>query len=319
MLQARPLYDNAADARYFIEPSIWETAVRAIERQLNVLVTGERRIGKTSLLRQIQGNLRSRGENVVFVDATGTDSALELVGRIRDALSPASRSSPLEQQIAAVAGASRTLQTDLSAIGQADPAIVLVDASSSGHAVYDVFGRLRDTLWQFEHLWVVAIDDDDRATALRPPADSFFDVVVRVDGLPAEQLTELLRLRSPETPTATLSRVAENADGNPGRAIRALAEAYARGTDPADALAGRARMEAQASRLGRPHGMLFAELLERGQASASDAGLQRSLGLSRARLNQLLRELLEQDLVVQDVELPSGPGRPRTSYRPALP
>lgn len=63
----------------------------------------------------------------------------------------------------------------------------------------------------------------------------------------------------------------------------------------------------------------MAELLERGQASASDTELQRSLGISRARLSQLLTDLPERDLVVQDVEGASGSGRARTIYRLALP
>lgn len=324
MLQARPLFDNAADAQLFVAPPLWPRLVRALERKLNVVVTGARGSGKTTVLRQLQAVLREEGGHVAFVDATGADSAAELVRRLRDTLG--GQPSPLEVSLstfrtnpAPIAGASRALQADLQAIGAADPAIVLVDASGAGAAVYEVFGRLRDTLWQFEHLWVVSIDSDDRATALKPPADAFFDVVLDLTPLSADELAQVLRLRSPNTPAQTLREVAANANGNPRRALRALSDAAVHGTDAADTLTARGALEDAASLVGRPHGMLMAELLERGQASASDTDLQKSLGVSRARLSQLLGSLYEKDLVVQEVEGASGPGRPRTVYRPALP
>ncbi|MDQ3676329.1 MAG: AAA family ATPase [Actinomycetota bacterium] len=327
MLQARPLFDNAADTRFFVEPEIWQKLIRAMQRRLNVMVTGSRGSGKTTLLHQLQAALRTDGQRVVFVDATAADSAAEFVRRLRDALR--GRPSQLEERLAvpgenvgsdqvAIAGASRALHADLRAIGAVDRAIVLVDASDAGAAVYEVFGRLRDTLWQFEHLWVVAIDREDRATALKPPADAFFDVVMELAPLSTDELARVLRLRSPETPARILRHVAANAEGNPRRALRALGDAAVHGTDPASALAAHSALETAASLIGRPHGMLMAELLERGQASASDSDLQKSLGISRARLSQLFGDLLERELVVQEIEGASGLGRPRTAYRPVL-
>jgi predicted ArsR family transcriptional regulator len=80
-----------------------------------------------------------------------------------------------------------------------------------------------------------------------------------------------------------------------------------------------AALQRKAARLvGRPEQLLLRELLDRGQASASDEDLQRSLGLSRARLSQLLTNLLEHDLVEADTLRTEGPGRPKTVYRPRL-
>jgi predicted ArsR family transcriptional regulator len=64
--------------------------------------------------------------------------------------------------------------------------------------------------------------------------------------------------------------------------------------------------------------MLMAELLDRGQASASDQALQRTLGVTRARLSQLLNELAAFGLVTAENERSEGPGRPRVIYRPDL-
>jgi Flp pilus assembly CpaF family ATPase len=73
--QARPLFDNAADATLFVAPPVWPKIVRALERRLNVMVTGTRGSGKTTLLRQLQANLREHAERVTFVDATGAEAA----------------------------------------------------------------------------------------------------------------------------------------------------------------------------------------------------------------------------------------------------
>jgi DNA-binding MarR family transcriptional regulator len=179
---------------------------------------------------------------------------------------------------------------------------------------------MRDVLWQQPHTWVVAVNYDDRATALKPPADAFFDVVVSMPDWSTNDLTGLLVKRLADEPVArsVLTSVALNARGNPRTAIRALAQAVLEDRDPVESLSGRTKLLDEAAGLGRPHAMLMAELLDRGQASPSDADLQTALGLTRARLTQLLRELLDHDLVAADVARSEGPGRPRTVYRPRL-
>jgi len=112
---------------------------------------------------------------------------------------------------------------------------------------------------------------------------------------------------------------ASQAGGNPRQALRALADAVVHDRDPAEALELRSRLLTAASDLGRPTGMLMAELLDRGQASPSDADLQAALGVTRSRLTQILRELLDHQLVTVASEQPDGPGRPKAVYRPALP
>ena len=52
----------------------------------------------------------------------------------------------------------------------------------------------------------------------------------------------------------------------------------------------------------------MAELIDRGEASPSDASLQTAIGVSRARLTPVLRDLLEQRLVTVDPDRVSGPG-----------
>ncbi len=331
LLQARPLYDNLGDSQLFITPDAWSNVDRALERRLNVAVVGARGVGKTTLLRQLQLVLRDKGERVAFVDATAVGDTLELATRIRDAL--LGQPSPLVANTrrtvgtlsgdpAPMAGASRALAEVLREIGEAEPAIVLVDASASAEAVYGLFGRMRDVLWQQEHRWVVAIEGTDRATALKPPADAFFDTVAVLDSWPINDLVDLLARRGdPEGPWSRdlLVSAATGANGSPREALRILSDALVHDRDPSTLLDARGRLLDCASQLGRPAGMLMAELLDRGQASPSDKDLQDTLGVTRSRLTQLLHKMLEQELVTAESERADGPGRPRVVYRPALP
>lgn len=330
MLRGRPLYDTTADRPLFQVPTEWDPVVRALERHLNTMVIGPRGIGKTTLLRQLQATLRDRDERVVFVDATAVADALELARRIRDALR--GRPSRLQEGMAAVAGttlmgadpnppaagASRLLQTTVEQITQAEPSMVLVDASGSAEAVYGLFGRLRDALWQGEHTWLAAIDKHEQGTALKPPADAFFDTVIALKPFSTQELTELLTRRGADMPGSVLGTVAAGAEGNPRAAIRALNDALVYGIDPTEQFLARGVLLKRAAEIGRPHGMLMAELLDRGSASPSDEELQQRLGISRARLTQLFRDMYDHGLVVAGHSPIEGPGRPRTLYRPRL-
>jgi DNA-binding MarR family transcriptional regulator len=331
MLQARPLYDTPADAKYYVVPPEWDTVIRALERGNNTLVCGERGAGKTSLLRQVQLTLRKDGERVVYVDATAVAEPLELVFRVRDALkgrpgiaqtAPSAVSRSLAQmtgeQSPPPGGVSRLLYDTLVGLGEeVEPTTVLIDATAAARAVYGVFGRMRDTVWQLDHTWVVAIDNDERATALKPPADTFFDIVIELGLLPIERVMSILQSRTDELKPRLVSQIAADARGNPRAAIRAANNALVHEGDPADELSTRARLLDAAAQIGRPQGMLMAELFDLGEASPSDQTLLNRLGLTRARVSTLLQQLLEADLVESSIERSDRPGRPRTVYRPA--
>jgi len=329
MLQGRPLYDTPTDHRYFVAPPQWETIRRTLARGNNVLIHGERGLGKTTMLRQLELALREEDQPAAFVDAAAVAEPLELVNRVRDALTGRPGTLRSRGSVTATfvndpspppAGASRQLQDTL--IGLADDDVpattILVDASASPHALYGVFGRMRDTVWQLPHHWVVTIDDGDYATALAPPADAFFDTTVALQRRSAHDLREILERRTDELPRETLARIAEDARGNPRTAIRAANETLVNGEDATASLGERARLVDRASGLGRPHAQLMAELLDLGQASPSDETLLDRLGLKRARVNTLLQQLHDAGLVNSAVERSDGPGRPRTIYRPTL-
>lgn len=330
MLRGRPLYDNAADAALFTSPPEWELVERGLARDLNTLIVGERGVGKTTLLRQIQLSLRKARKRVVFVDANAISDPLELSRRIRETLvqQPSGADGGWqEQQVPAHAerqspgAASQALSANLNAIADVQKTTILVDGSASGEALYGIFGRMRDAVWQMPHTWAVAIDQRDQPVLLKPPADAFFDNVVRLKPWSAEDLGALLwrRLSGEDAPVKLVRNAAAAASGNPREALRAVNDALIHDRDPAALSTRRGELQKSASQLGRSHGLLMAELLDRGQASPSDDDVQAALGLTRSRLTHLLRQLLEHQLVVAETDRQASPGRPRTIYRPALP
>jgi DNA-binding MarR family transcriptional regulator/energy-coupling factor transporter ATP-binding protein EcfA2 len=332
VLQGRPLYDTSADQRYFVVPQEWDRLARAIDHRNNVLISGPRGSGKTTLLRQMQHSMRSQHESVTFVDANAVGSALELAARARESVRgrpPAS--DVLRTGLAAAAltiggdptpppgGASRALLNELESLGSAEETTILVDASGSGEAVYSLFGRMRDAIWQLPHHWVVAVDESERLSALKPPADAFFDSVLRLHPFRIEDIIELLRRRDllDEFDERSVREIATSANGNQRAALRIANEAVVSDRNPGEAMSARARLLERAALLGRPHGMLMAELLDIGQASPSDSTLQERLGLTRSRITRILRELLDEGLVETGIDKAEGPGRPKTIYRPS--
>ncbi len=326
MLQARPLYDTDPDTAFFVPPASWPRLLAAVRHRFNVALVGARGAGKTSLLRQLQRQLRSDGDRVVFVDATGagdveslvTAIEAELVGR-RGVLSElgSGAASAMEALRGGPPGStSMRLVQRVRALADHPATVVLVDCAHAAPAAHELFGRFRDELWQLEHRWVVAVEDGERSVLLSPPADAFFDQLLALQ-MTAAQLLELLRKRAPELPEATLQRIAEQT-ATPRAALQAVRDAL---LSPAadDPLAATLWRQQAAAALGRPHSMAMYELEALGGASASDEEFLRRLGWTRARASQVLGDLAQSKLVTASDEQTNGAGRPRRVFRPAEP
>jgi hypothetical protein len=318
-LQGRPLYDNRADAQLFVHRPEWNRLHRALQHGLNIVILGFRGVGKTSLLRQIQYVLRGDRHPVAYVDATAIQDPVELAARINAAVvGTAVGAGVTNQAEPQPAAASQQFYALIQSLGDAPETTILVDASDAGDAIYAVFGRMRDVIWQLPHQWVVAIDKGEVGKVLKPPADAFFDLALDLKPWETSDLVALLEERAPDFDATTRLRIAAGADGNPRIALRALRDALVEERDPDEALSRRADLMAAAADLGRPHAAVLDALFDRGPSSPSDPGLQAVLGLSRGRVAAIMSDLAERGLVAARPDASDSPGRPRSVYSPNL-
>ncbi|TQC44558.1 hypothetical protein EEB14_36780 [Rhodococcus sp. WS4] len=329
LLSGRPLLDNPVDAALFVDREEPLTRIHtALERGLNVLVTGDPGLGKTSLLRQVMYRARTADAGdpidahpMRFVRAQGITGGPALLAQIVNGAPtrPGSTAELLDQLTAERASIPDGTVDGDQAAGRGATAetprpVIIVDdvTATAGH---EVFGRLRDELWETGYQWIVAARAADRAGLLTPPADAFFETVIDLPALTAEAAAALLTTRLTPDPGALAAEIAELVGGNPRRLLAA-----ARDLVDLPRPQHRARIEAIALRnrrihaLGRPESMLAAELEALGGASASDPALLDRLGWTRARAVQVLTKLEEEGLIVGE-EVAAGPGRPRKVYR----
>jgi energy-coupling factor transporter ATP-binding protein EcfA2 len=325
-LSGRPLRDTRPDHKLYAPRREHALLRKSAEQGLNVLVVGERGSGKTTLLRQLALDLREHDVPAVFVDgklATDAYSFLELVryqlGEAPNLLQTVRERYGRTFQPRPNLGEATMLLDLIDSMrdpsGEQPRTVLLVDGVPSADEAHTLFGRLRDELWQLPFTWIVASDERDRAALLRPPADAFFDRLIELNQLDEHEQLRLLRKRVSVHDDKAIQPLLAASEGNPRRLLALARDALEGGTVVADVLDARVARERAASELGRPAGMLLAELESRGSASASDDELLRSLGWTRPRAVQVFSQLEEAGLVSSETEkVPTG--RPRKVYRP---
>lgn len=334
-ISARPLLDNPVDAELFVGRQSELTAIwGGLNAELNVLVTGDRGVGRTSLLRQLQldsrvplsGARREGDFPMSFVRVEGISDGRDMLARIVEQVTgepTADGEGPdvLLRQLSdfRLQFIDDTLRRWAAESGDGTtptgtrlyPVIIVDDVTASaGHAL---FGRYRDEVWATGYLWAVSVRESDRQGLLTPPADAFFEKVVDVAPLSTAESIEFINRRGGTDMESTADTLTGAVGGNPRDLVGAL-----RGLlqDPGsyenNARAIGARDDA-IFELGRPASMLAAEMKARGPVSASDYELLRALGWTRPRAVQVFKQLYEKGLV-RSSEVSSGQGRPRRVY-----
>jgi hypothetical protein len=311
MATKRPLLNTAADQRLFVFDASRRRASQAAFMHRNTLVVGDPGSGKTSLLYHILANANTSADPslALLIDARLASDSRVLVDML---LEQAQEEGWVEEQTAPDRDDPFGFARQIRRLRDAPPnAIVLIDDPTTEQA-RTLFGQLRDELWQTPLWFCVAVGEDVMQALSRPPADAFFDTAIRLEPFAGEDALEFLRRRKHAGEMAAPVEAPEHP--LQARALVATAVGDAPGSryDPRlqHQLLQKAEHEA-----GRAGAMLLAEMWSRGAISASDSDLQRSLGVTRNRLTELLRTLAAADVLVATPEASEGRvGRPKMLY-----
>lgn len=334
----RPLLDNRVDAEMFVgREAELDGIASAITAGLNVLVSGDPGIGKTSLLRALMYRARTPGQvphlsligdfSLTYVRAEGVMTARELLSRIAGevlgtAVDPEYTSATLLARLAQArqervdsAHARWEAQSPGTAGGSILTSVIVDDVTAAaGHAL---FGRMRDELWSAGYVWIVSVRTAERGGLLLPPADAFFDRQITVGPLDAPTVNELVARRTGAPADDWPTRIRDAVGGNPRRILELLRDVLSQpgSTSYQEALDATAQRDAAIHAMGRPESMLVAELAALGAASASDDALLDRLGWTRGRAVQVLTTLEQAGLVRSEEAHTGKQGRPRKIYR----
>ena len=314
LLSQRPLTASDADHRLFADRSSeLRRVLRALDLGLNAYVHGARGSGRTSFLRQVE---RDRPE-ARYVRLHGFEALAGRLDEIERAVTGKNvlerpRPSPLAEafksfsniEVRVAADPLRYLREAIERIGSELPHVVLVD--DLGHEeCHELFGRLRDGLWELPIQWVVT----GSVSSLDPPADTFFDAVVELPLLGHEGLRELVRRRAesgtPEEGSLLETRAESVIDTvapcTPRRALAVVRDLYL-SDDVAEATSHLAKLQYARARLQPTANRLLDALIHHGPTHAGDAELLAEVGVTRSRVVQLLAELEADGLVTAQRE-----------------
>lgn len=313
LLGQRPLTASDADHQLFANRSSELHRVsRALDLGLNAYVHGPPGSGRTSFLRQIE----RAHPDAHYVRLFGVETLSDRLDQIELAVTgvPLKRTrrpawadalaamSTTETKI--VADPLRHLRKALGPI-RGDPLHVALVDDVDRKVCHELFGRLRDGLWELPIQWVVA----GTSASLDPPADTFFDAVVELPPFDQEGLRELLRLRAASGTPEEGSLLMKTADSvldavapcTPRRALTVLRDLYL-SDDLLDATRQLENLQSARANLKPTANRLVDALIHHGPTHAGDAQLLEEVGVTRSRVVQLLAELEADGLVTAQRE-----------------
>ena len=310
----RPLLDIASDVDLFVgREGELARLRRSVDLGLNAAVVGEPGSGKSSLLRRFawsQRNEEGDRPEPVQISASG---AADVAALLRELLR---RVAGDEAAAAAeLAGSGPTALLERLRTVLPERSVVLVDdlAADRGR---ELFGSLRDEVWRTGIVWVVAVDASESSALLRPPADVFFETVLRLEPLSDTEARDLLLRRGVRLPKRDADALARLAGGTPRRLVDLARAVVADERPVSELVAEDEQRRRRLAELGGPARALVETLADVGPASPSDPELQRRMGVTRPRLVALFRQLQEAGVVVELMpdRAAGTPGRPRTRY-----
>jgi len=331
----RPLFATQSDAELFVdrEKEI-ELILRSIAHHYNVIILGKRGSGRTSLLHQIYYRI-SQEENLLPIPCDSqifrehetnflrmliscTLTALERHGRRTEGILEKATSvlaAVGTSWPASILKARQSLSSkEISSIEELDTLNsfenLLVELSDRyGQVVFLVdnlgedielfrktFTSLRDYLWSLRAIFVVTADQSNEQSLLRPPIGAFFETIVRLRNFTEEETIEALSARDLQDEDLA-SQIYAVSHGHPLTTML-LARRVEQGELDRKELKRLAERTVDLfSNLEGLEGRIVRYIAERGPVSASDKDFQRTMGVSRARLVQVLQRLEEESLI----------------------
>ncbi len=309
-LSQRPLSSSDADHRLFVDRnSELNRANRSLQLGLNIYISGPPGSGRTSFLHQIQRN----SEEARYVRLNGLESLedklveIERVVQGEGTLYRIKKESvipqfefPVRTRKVRVAG---DPLVNLRRAAQLDPdqmRIVLLvdDLESSGRQ--ELFGRLRDEMWELPIQWVVSGTDSH----LDAPVDAFFETAIELENLEHETIRQLLYRRAlsgTADERAVLRDIADAVSASiapctPRQALSVARDIFL----SEDAMGASNRLEEMQelrSHLSGSASRVLDGLMVHGPTHAGDDQLLSEVGVTRSRVVQLLGELESAGLV----------------------
>ena len=273
-------------------------------------IAGSSGSGKTSFLRRID----ARRESTAFVNLARVTSLDGLIGRLAATFDPAvnsistygllfptreiredKRRAILEEQGTDRLGVLRKAVATADASGYT----MLLDNLGAGLLV-EFFGRQRDELWEVPLRWVVVGD----ASALEPPADTFFDSYLTLEPFGPDVIRDLLIRRGQHTAPEQQKLMQQVANTLPTllgsatpRRVISTARAVVLDPNPESHLKHLREQEYSRLKLSATARLVLDALYACGPVHAGNEQLLKQVGTTRSRVVQLLKELEEAGLV----------------------
>lgn len=279
------------------------------------MVVAESGAGLSSLLNQLAAKIEDDGREVARVRGNEADDVGVLIERIVATIAQSARETRGEGPSLA-----ESLESLRELSAQHSGALVVVD-ELSGPTGHELFGRMRDELWDLDLQWLVGVADSQQGVLLTPPADAFFETVDHLDPLSESDLVDLLTRRDPENELGgdLKQQIASTAAGNPARTLALARRVLVADPEQRQAIAASDPIQAIEAQLGEPAARLYAELLRHGPSGPSEQALLKRMSWSRPRAYQVFRDLEAARFVRSRSERSGRAGRPRKVYEAVLP
>lgn len=309
-LSQRPLSSSEADHQLFVDRSNeLGRASRSLQLGLNIYISGPPGSGRTSFLHQIQRD-KKEAHYVRLNDFESLEDKLVEIERVvqgggalhrikRESVIPAIEFPVRTRRVRIAADPLVNLReaTELEA-GQSRLLLLVDDLDAEGRK--QLFGRLRDELWELPIQWVVSGTD----SCLEAPVDAFFESVIELGHLEQETLREMLYRRASSGTAeeqAVLRDIADSVSATVGPCTPRRALSVARDIFLSDDAMGASHrleeMQLARSKLSESATRVLDGLLIHGPTHAGDEQLLAEVEVTRSRVVQVLAELEASGLV----------------------